>query len=473
MKVAPWPPTRYSPALTEDFPSVFGRYRLAFRIAWKQAHGYQLEDWQEQLLEHITELNPATGRLRRRQVMVSLARQSGKTEIAAALGLLVLLWKRSPLIIGIASSREQADLVYERTMRVILANPSLRAQFSRITNTRGIHAKDGGKYEIKATKSAALQGLPIDLGLVDEVHLLKAALWSDLVSGTGGRPDTLVVGITTAGDEDSELLKDLYELAETGKGGDTFGFFIWEAPEANVPKDDKTLGAWLQTASPALAAGRVDLATAISDVRALPEADVVRYRMNRFVARTNVFIGAGAWAAAAWGEDEAFPKGGVRPVFGIDRTPEWSWASIVVAARVGETVWTQVIASIPNPTIEQLVDICTRLYRHSPLTFAMDRYQLGDLATELKKRGLPVRAGSQGDAVNSAGLLHSKLANGRLKHRGEPLLSVQVPRTVRRNVGEGFRISRPDSSVEVDAVIATATAVLAAEVEQDTPVAVY
>lgn len=473
MKVAPWPPSRYSPPLSPDFPSVFARYRDVFRIAWQAARGYQLEEWQEDLLCHVTEINPATGLLRRRQVLVSVARQNGKTEIAAALGLLFLLWKTAPYVVGIASSVEQARLVYRRAMQVIGGNPGLKARFEALTDTRGIRGKDGSLWELKAAKTAALQGLPIDLGIVDEVHLVKEELWGDLLNGTGGRPDVLLVGITTAGDDDSSLLKRLYAMAESAETGDSFGHFIWESPEDTVSDDDEVLGAHLQAASPAIASGRVDLATVLEDVRTLPIPDVVRYRLNRFTATSSTLIGAGAWAGAQWGDGEDFPTTGARPVFGIDRTPNWEYASIVAAARVGEVIWTEVVASIPRPTMERLLDITQRLLRHSPLTFAMDRYQLGDLANELKKRGMPVRAGTQGDMASASALLYSKLAHGNLRHRGDPLMSVQVPRTVRRNVGDGFRISRADSSVEVDAVVATAQAVLAAEVEQEVDLAIF
>lgn len=467
MMVAPWPPTRHSPPLTLEHPSVFAKFKPVFRLAWLEAMGYALEDWQERLLEAITEINPATGRLRRRQVIVSLGRQNGKSEIAAALGLLFLLWKAAPYVVGIASSAEQARLVYQRAMRVILGNPGLAVRFDRLTDTRGIRSKGGGVYELKAAKSAALQGIPIDLGIVDEVHLVKHALWTDLLNGTGGRPDCLVVGITTAGDDDSELLKHLYRLAETGDAGDSFGHFIWEGPEARVPPNDAELGDYLKAANPALAAGRVDLATVVEDVRSMPESDAIRYKVNRFVSSSDVFIGAGAWAAGAWGEGEDFPRS-VRPVFGIDRTPEWGHASIVVAARVEDVIWTQVVASIPQPTIERLAAACVELARWSPLTFVMDGYQLRDLGVELKRRGLPTRIAPQGELMNASALIYSKLTQGRLRHRGDPLLAVQMPRTVRRNVGEGFRISRKDSSVEIDAVVATALAVHAAEVEQET-----
>jgi hypothetical protein len=41
-----------------------------------------------------------------------------------------------------------------------------------------------------------------------------------------------------------------------------------------------------------------------------------------------------------------------------------------------------------------------------------------------------------------------------LIHAGDPLLSLQIPRTVRKNIGDNYRISRPDSSIEIDCVIA-------------------
>lgn len=457
-----WPPTRFSPPLTPDHDSLWRRFQPVFRIAWRAALGHSLDEWQEQLLHAVTELRP-DGRLRYRQVLVSLARQNGKSSLAAALGLLVMLSKSPALVIGIASSAEQARIVYDRVIQVVRHNPALAARFDALTDTRGIRAKDGGRYEIKASRSAALQGLPIDLGLVDEVHLLKSSLWSDLLSGTGGRPDCFVVGITTAGDDDSELLKHLYELADTGEGGDSFGHFIYEAPEARVPEDDETLAAYLAAANPAIACGRIDVDVVIQDVRAMPAPDVVRYRLNRFVAAKASFIDQGAWIATGRGEDETFPAG--RVVVAIDRTPDWGFATVAVAIKDGSKTWTEVAASVVQPTLEQLVQVCLDLARHSPALFIMDGYALRDLGTELKKRGLNVRIANQGDVISASGLLYAKIAQRRLRHANDALLAQQIPRTVRKNVGESFRISRADSSVEIDAVLATALAVYAAEMD--------
>lgn len=477
--IAAWPPTRCTPPLSPEFRSAFDPFRAVFRIVWQHAFGFEFDVWQEELLRAVLEVfpegHPRTGQLRFRQVVISLARQNGKTEIAAALGLWALLREAGALVIGIASSREQATLVYERTMQAINRNPALRAKFARLTDTRGIATKAGGRYELKAAKSAALQGLPIRLGLVDELHLLKRALWTDLVNGTGGRPDCLVAGITTAGDSQSELLIDLYRLGgEAIEEGDAarFGFFVWEAPESRIPEDDETLGRYLAAASPAIACGRLDLETVISDVRGLPEPDVIRYRFNRFLdAAQAAFIPVGVWRGAQRTEGDGWPAG-VRPVFTFDRTPDWSFASIVATAKDAEgVIHAELVASLRSPNLAQLVEIAAKLHaRHTPASIAHDGYGLRDFGKELRRRGIATHVGTPADAINAAGTLYAKAAGGDLRITPAPLLDQQAARAIRKNIGDAFRISRTDSAVEIDAMNALALGVLVAEVTPDTPV---
>lgn len=89
--IAPWPPTRHTPPLSPDFKSAFDPYAKAFAIIWVCAFGYRLEEWQIQLIRAILEIFPEgherAGQLRWQQAVVSLGRQNGKSEIAAALAL--------------------------------------------------------------------------------------------------------------------------------------------------------------------------------------------------------------------------------------------------------------------------------------------------------------------------------------------------------------------------------------------------
>lgn len=476
--VAAWPPRRYTPPLSEDFTAAVDPWLPLLRIVWLGAFGYVLEEWQETLLRHATEIYPEghrrAGHLRFRQVVVSLGRQNGKSEIAAALGLWALLAFRAAYVVGIASSREQAALVYKRTLQAIQTNPALARRFQRMTDTRGIASKAGSLYELKAAKGAALQGIPVRLAVCDELHLLKPELWSALVAGTGARVDTLVAGITTAGDDDSTLLLDLYARGAVAIGDpDTrLGFFVWEAPEARIPDDDDELLEYLAMANPSLASGRIDAEAMLSDVRSLPEADALRYRLNVFTKRSSSFVPAALWQGAARKVEETLPAG--RPVFTIDRTPDWGFASIVATVKDADgVVWTEMVASIVKPSLEQLVDICSRLNAHNPITFAADSYSLRPLLDELKRRGMPTFAATLGDITSASALFYSLLSRGRLRHADEPLLAHQIPRTVRKNVGDAFRVSRKDSGIEIDAVMATLLGSYVAETIREPSVQVF
>jgi hypothetical protein len=464
--IEPWPPTRYTEPLDPSFDSLFDRYRAAFRIAWHKSRGYCLEAWQEQLLRAITELRP-DGHLRYRQVLVSLGRQNGKSEILAALGLLFMLWKPAPYVVGIASNREQAQLVYDRAMSVILGNAGLHKRFARLTGTRGISTKTGGLWELKAAKSASLQGIPVDLGAVDEVHIVKPALWTDLVNGTGGRPDCIVVGITTAGDDDSELLLHLYGLDDGG----SLGRFIWEAPEAEVPEDDDLLADYLRAANPATASGRMPIEAAIEDVRSMPPKDAIRFRLNRFVeGKADDLVPMTTWAGLRVAKGAPWPTGS--PLyFAIDAPFGFETAVIAAATKDGDQTRTRLVAgwANPSPSVARIVNACSVLYaKHSPASFVVDGFSGKLIADELRRRGLPVIVTSRGDVLALSAIFYAKVTGKRIVHEGDELLTMQLPSAQRKTAGEAWRIvGRRGSAFGIDAVMATAAAVWAVETQQE------
>lgn len=452
MDVAAWPPTKYTPPIGGVLRSAADPYLPALRFAWRISTGHDLDEWQIQLVRSILELRPDNV-LRYRQVLVSVARQNGKSEIAALLGLLIMLMRAAPLVIGIASSSEQARIIYTRTMLVVRGTKALAKRFKRLTDTRGLETNTGARYEIKAAKGAALQGLPIDLGIVDEVHLLAMELWTALVNGTGGRDDCLVVGITTAGDDSSELLKHLYGLADAGETP-TFGYFIWEAPEANVPEDDETLGYYLKCANPAIACGRLKLANVIADVRSMPAHDVIRYRLNKFVASVGEYVPLGMWNLAAT-EPWEKPASGV--VFSVDRSPEWEYVSITANWMIDDIVYTEVVASETHPSTASLVELCSQLAVHSPRAFVVDGYSLKALGNELKLRGLPVVLASLADVAAASATFYARVLRQTIHHPGDQLMSVQLPGTRRKNISgsESFRVTRSSGAMTIDTVMAT------------------
>lgn len=473
----------FTKPLTEGFSSDADWLLPIVDLAWKTPDNpsFSLDEWQRDLLRRMLEVYPEgherAGELRYRQVVCSLGRQNGKSVILSIIGVWALLRAPGQLVIGLASSADQARIIYERTMYVIRSNPSLAKLFTKLTDTRGIRAKDGGKYEIKAAKSAAVQGLAVSTAICDELHLMPPALWSDMVNGTGGRTGGITFGITTAGDESSTLLKDLYETGAKAVAGDAslerFGFFEWSAPEARVPERDEELIEYLKAANPALACGRIDIENVLSDVRAQPAADVIRYRLNKFVSSSNAYLPLDSWNACTRPFEYAWPVNH-RPTFSIDRTPDWGYATVAVAVKddKGKT-HTEVVASIVKPTLQQLVDVAINLSKHSPQAYVVDGYAMRDLAQELRRRGLPVVVFTHADVINASSWVYSRVIQKKIVHRGDPLLAMQLARTVRKNVGDSYRISRKDSSVEIDAVMATVSAMYASETRPEAVTQVF
>jgi phage terminase large subunit-like protein len=459
-------PARQTPPLTPDFKAGIDKYLPAFELAWSVANGedFKFDPWQRELLRRVTELLPS-GELRFRSVLISCPRQSGKTEILTAIGLFALMRKPKQANIGIASQADQARILYNRLQGIIFSNPTLSNMMRKNTETRGIKTTSETTYDIRAGRAETLQGIPISIGIVDEVHLVDEDAYSALVAGQGARKDSCIYGITTAGNEDSKLLARLYASADKAIAGELprFGAWIWEASEAYVPKGDDELMALLTQANPSIQDGRKDVADVLYECRSsIPEDDIVRYYLNRFIkSSTNTFIPFAMWQKNERGIDEKLPDGQV--VFGIDRTPDWEHATVAAAVLVDGIIHTEIVASIVKPTLEKMVNIANQLHKHSPRAIMMDGLYLRDLHNELELRGLNSKLVAKSDVIRASSTFYSRLASETLKHAPDPLLSVQIPRTVKKAVADGFMISRIDSSVEIDSVMATVIACHGAE----------
>jgi len=475
--VSSWPPPRYSEPLSLDFPSDGDWLLKIVDLCWRNDDGSKmvLDLWQRTLIRHVLELYPEghakAGQLRYRECFVSVARQNGKSVIGAILAMYGLLREKGALVIGLASNADQANIIYRRVLDIIRADARLAKRFTKASETRGIVSKDGSLYQVKASKSGAVQGLATSLGIIDELHITSPALWSDLVNGTAAKPRGLVFGITTAGDEESELLIRLYKVAEDAP--ERFGYFIWESLEARVPEDDETLAEFIMQANPSVAEGRRPIQDELAAVRSQPLSDVIHYRLNRFVASLNPYMPGDSWQACQAGGEYVFPTEGPM-VFTVDQTPEDGFASITQQRKTEDGVThSRLVASIPNPTFEQLLNIMEHLWMHNPSMFVGDGYKLRPLLMEMKKRGYPVHIGTQSDAINSASMLYAKVLRGDFVHVGDELVNMQMTRAVRKNKGEVYRIDRASSSVEIDAVLATALGTLVIESVQEESVQVF
>lgn len=471
-------PVRFTPSLSgsESFSSDGDWLLPVLDVALggrgrRGTSGSGLYNYQKWLIKHALETYPEghakAGMLRFRQVLILVARQNGKTEIGAGFGIYGLRREPGDQIIGVASNAKQANVLYKRTGDAIERTPALKKRFKKITATRGIRSIEGSTYEIRASKGESLQGEPIEMGFIDEVHIVKDDLHQAMLAGLGGRDDAILIMISTAGDETSTLLNRLQEIGEAAVSADPetnrFGYFVYEAPEARIPDDPETFKEWLAIANPKIKEGHQDIANLLTDLETMHPNDIVRYHLNRRTTSTSVFIGLDEWQALARPSGSVMPKD-TPVIFSIERTREWSHATISASTKdkLGQ-IHTEIIASIVNPTEEQLLKACIALKKHKPLAYVLDGYRFKGLAKELKNKGYITYAYSGGEIAQACSIFYAKIKTKGLTHAGDALLVDQMPGARAVTKGNNFTIGRAKGAAEIDSIYATALGVYAAE----------
>lgn len=474
-----WLPTVYTPSLTgtEDFITDGDALITFIEKYWKEkdvAGDFRLDDWQKWIIRHTLERYPADwplvelrGVLRYRELIISMGRQNGKSVLGAIYGVYGLFFhEKRPNVIGLAYSKNTAEVVYDRVAYTVNAIPLLKKR-AKVTKTQGITRKDKpGKYIIKPASEQAVQGYPMSVCIYDEVHITPAKLWSAAKQGTKNYRDGIVIGITTAGDDKSELLKAKYKTGyEAINNQDDpelqrFGFFLWEAPEGATMADDDAIKA----ANPAVASGRHSVAEARAVAFGEPEAVQKRYSLNRFVSSSSTWIDLSLWIACA-GEGltlEDRRKG--TTFFGVDASASMDYVSIAAARKVNGTIKESLVWTCPMPSREKVLDRCLRLARKGNAHFIIEHQNLLWLVEELQKRGVKVTRLGQNEFAEASQTAHACIARGQVNTSNERLVQDQIPRGVRRNKKDGgWVISRGESSLEIDAMIASVLAIYGAD----------
>ena len=472
-------PARFTRPLSKDFPSDGDRLIELLALSWvtpETDEPIPLDEWQKWLLRHILERYPADhpehpGQLRYRQVVVSMGRQNGKSVIGGALALDALMFHKGD-VISLASSREQATIIYTRVKHVVDKTTWLSKRFKKTTETRGIAKTDGsGKYKVSPAREAAMQGITMVRCILDEGHLAKTGIWTAAKKGTSAVDNAMVIMITTAGDQESKTLIDLYRSADQviadPSSNERFGAFIWEAPTNSQLTDPDAI----KEANPAVECGRIPLERVLQDITTSPEHEVRRYTLNQFISGTRESWLAGDLFRKASGNGISDISGSV---LGVDVTRNFEHATISAAKRVGDLYETELVASLVQPTEDQLVDMIVGIcQKHMITAVALDDRGMHSIHRKLKERGIPVWNLWNKEINTACMTVYAMFANGRVQHNDDPLLLVQNGRAVARYVGEYWQISRKESIGDIDALLATCWALYVASAQGVGGVGVY
>ena len=199
-----------------------------------------LELWEKALLATVFGFIDITGCRKYREAVLIVGKKNGKSLIASAVGLYLLVGDNEPgpEVYAVATKRDQAKIIWSEAKRMVKKSPALRKRIKPLVAELVSDFNDG-TYKPLASDSDTLDGLNVHGVLMDEIHQWKQgkALYDIMADGTTAREQPLVFITSTAGTIREDIYDQKYEEAErvingyfdeNGYKDDHFIAFIYE-----------------------------------------------------------------------------------------------------------------------------------------------------------------------------------------------------------------------------------------------------
>jgi phage terminase large subunit-like protein len=446
-------------------------------VAWMEAnlvHGegdlfgepFRCTGDQRQFLDKLLRYNRKDGRLIVRTALLGRAKGWGKTEFIAGIVLFFLAGPIAPLAPNIpiaAASFEQADLLFG-TARVMASEGPLRPFVETYDTEILLKSGPGRAFRVAAAAGTNDGGRPTVFA-ADELHEWtgnKARVFLIITNSIAKRRDGLVLIISTAGSEDSELLRQKYDHGKAIEAGvivdDSF-LMDWAEGDASIdPRDGPEARALIARA----ANPHIDQFGTLSFVEQrfheIPLHEWLRYFGNRWVtAAHDSWLPDGAWRACR-GVDVLTP--GARTWVGVDMALKHDSVAVVAVQKVGDRWRVKSRVWFPNESTIDVAAVENHLRQLHVLfdlvEVAYDPAFFERSAQVLADEGLPMVEFAQSAArmVPACQTAYELICTGQVEHGDDPVFNDQVESATPRETDGGWRISKGKSKRKIDAAIA-------------------
>lgn len=243
---------------------------------------FRLRPWQREIIEAIYRTD-AKGRRIVRQVLVTIPRKNGKTQLAAALALCHLAGPEAcprGQTYSAAADRGQAAIIYREMLAMVRADAELAQRvINRDYNKSMEDAETGSTYLALSSDARKAHGLSASFVVCDELAQWHGRdLYDNLATGTGAHDEPLLVVISTKSHDPNAVMSELVRYGEQVRDGEiedpAFLPIIYAAGEKADPWDEAT---W-HASNPAL-----------GDFRSMEEFRVAAEQAKRLPAREPAF----------------------------------------------------------------------------------------------------------------------------------------------------------------------------------------
>lgn len=461
---------------------------------------FRLFDWQKRILRDLFGWKRRSdGRRRFKTTYIEAGKGCGKSPFAAALGLYVLCgWNRPAAeVYAVATETKQAEVVFDEAKKLADKSPRLRDAL-KVQRFNITWPKRSCKFEIFSGDPTGKHGTKPMLVIFDEIHEQKnRKLWDACESAMAKVPDSLMFGITNAGDDRTSICWELRQQAERVLRGesndDTFYPALFHAPDDADPMAPES---W-RAANPSLGETVLeeDVKREATKAREMPSLlpRFRRFYLSQWVQSTSRWLDGFEWDKCRQpvGDDalagrrcvigmdasRTYDLTGIVPLFlddgeGFNYVLPQFWLPRVTAERREQAEGTPFmqwaadrhLELVDGPVIDEdaIVAAVQQLAeRYTVVEVAFDPHRLNNVAQRLEQAGLPCVPVAQGwkltDALDD---FYGRVATGRMRHGGNPMLDwCAANAAVMRDSGGNIRLVKPqDASKNVDGITAAVTA---------------
>lgn len=320
---------------TEESGLYFSRERAIHALTWISRNATITEDgigcrtgdklilqpWQQAFIWVLFGWRRADGTRRFRNVYAELARGNGKSKLASAIALYVLIGEgiQGSAVFSIATTMEQAGVVFNDA--ALMAENKTRRDLVPLVHNRNLLFLPGTAtfFRPLASNEHNLDGLKPNLIVIDEVHAMRSrGPWNKCKTAQGKKPGSMMLAITTAGYNRHSVCYDQRVYAEKILDGifedDSVFAWICALDETDDPFDQRN---WYKS-NPNLGIS-IELQTLIDAAKQAQQIpseynDFLRLRCNIWTESSVRWMPMDKWDVCNTPYDMELLKG--RPCFG-------------------------------------------------------------------------------------------------------------------------------------------------------------
>lgn len=465
---------------------------------------YELLDWQAFIVGGLFGWIGADGYRRFRSCYVETGKGSGKSPLAAGIGLYGMMADAEPgaEIYAAATKKDQAMILFRDAVAMVDHSPELSKRITKSgsgLNVWNLAWLDKRSFFRPIASDDGQSGPRPHISLLDEVHEHKDGYVIEMLkAGQKSRRQPLQFAITNSGTNKQTVCWDYHEYGAKVCAGqlkdDTFFAYICALDEGDDPF--KTEKCWAK-ANPSLRHGLPGmryLREQVAQARGMPSKESIVRRLNfcQWVEAESPWIGSDVW----FGCEEKFDIAmlhGRRCYGGLDlsstqdltalvlnfeptaadphwRQLEWFWlpgdglfdkadkdrVPYVVWRDAGHLGTTEGRAINKLAVVRQLAEIAAA---YDLQAVAYDRWRIEDLKMILDQEGisLPLVPYGQGfkDMAPAVDEYERRLLNKLVRHRGNPVMTWCAANAVVMTDPAGNRkVAKEKANGRVDGIVA-------------------